>query len=176
MMLRKVPSILTICNFSCGMLSILSSINQRVGLAIFFICLGSLFDLFDGRIARILNEISIFGKELDSLADIVTFGVAPSIVVYHKLSTQLGIVALLIFSICGLIRLARFNAEQSDLTTFIGMPIPLAAILLIASSLVLKPVLLGIVTCLLGFLMISKIKFPSFKKSKHQLELENGEH
>src|SRR5690606_39875387 len=88
-----------------------------------------LFDLLDGRAARMFKATSVFGKELDSLSDIVTFGIAPAVLIYNIYSETLGSAALfmaLIFSISGLIRLARFNAKHSGLSTFIGMPIPVS--------------------------------------------------
>lgn len=170
-MLNILPSLLTIGNFLCGMLSIFSVFHQRIGKAILFICLGCLFDLLDGRAARMFKATSVFGKELDSLSDIVTFGIAPAVLIYNIYSETLGSAALfmaLIFSISGLIRLARFNAKHSGLSTFIGMPIPVSAIFLIVLSFVLKPAYLVVATILLSYLMVSHIRFPSFKKKTYE--------
>lgn len=176
-MLNVLPSLFTIFNFICGFLAILAATTQKIELAILLIFVGCLFDSVDGRVARKFNAVSSFGKELDSLADVVTFGVAPSIIVYMISLHEVGLAGLgvvILFSVCGLIRLARFNVKQSELSTFIGLPIPLAALCLLGMSLILQPFALIFGACLLAYLMISQIKFPNFKKSTSITELENG--
>ena len=101
--------------------------------AVMFIITGMIFDLFDGMVARKLGSVSEIGGELDSFADLVTFGVAPSILAYTvalKDLQSIGMVCALAYSVCGMLRLARFNT-QSKLPTFIGMPIPFAAMCLL---------------------------------------------
>ena len=171
-----LSSILTISNFICGVLSIFSLFFSDIYAAMLFIFFGMIFDLLDGAAARKYNSISEFGKELDSLSDIVTFCIAPSMLVYYISLYQLSIIGLLIvlgFSVCGLIRLARFNAKQSNLSTFIGMPVPLAAFCLMGISFLQHPVIVAFCTCLLGYLMVSRIKFPHFKNNGNW-ESENG--
>src|SRR5207302_8350515 len=104
--------------------------------AIFF---GNFFDAFDGRVARLTRTQSDFGVELDSLADVISFGVAPAILVYKWALAGLGIGGIVISSIyaaCGAIRLARFNvlahSESGTQRYFVGLPIPLAAGMLVA--------------------------------------------
>lgn len=176
-MLSIIPSLLTICNFICGMIAILASVEHKIGLGITCIFLGGLFDLFDGKVARKLNVVSTFGKELDSLADIVTFGVAPAMIVYtmslHHLGV-IGVAVIVIFGVCGLLRLARFNTTQSELSVFIGMPVPLAAVGLLVLSVLVNPALLAIFACLFAYFMISQIELPNFKKSHALVEVEHG--
>lgn len=114
-----------------------------------------------------MNAVSSFGKELDSLLDIVTFGIAPAILAYQLVLTQLGQIGVgiaLFYSIGAVLRLARFNAIQSELPTFVGLPVPAAAIGLLMSIWFMSPWLLAISTCMLAWLMMSHIKFPHFKK------------
>ena len=124
-----IPNIFTFINLSCGIFSILSTFDGNYLWAGIFIIIAGLVDRYDGRIARYLNVSSDLGKELDSLADLVSFGVAPSILVYLKFNLAgispigiFGIVILLIFPICGAYRLARYNATDFD-GTFTGVPI-----------------------------------------------------
>ena len=176
---QLLPTMLTLCNFTCGVLAIYSVFAQKSDVAIICISLGLLFDLFDGRTARKLNAVSTFGKELDSLSDIVTFGLAPAILAYQLVLTdlgQFGLCVALLFSIGAVLRLARFNALQSNLPTFVGLPVPGAAIGLLVSVSFMPPWLVAISTCSLAWLMVSHVKFPHFKKIKEDEEEANGVH
>lgn len=167
------PTLLTISNFTCGMLSIFAVLEGNFNAAIGFILFGLLFDIFDGWTARQLEAVSAFGKELDSLSDIITFGIAPALFAYHVLLSYLGQVGLflvLIYSVCAALRLARFNATQSNLPTFIGLPVPAAAIGLLLVTNLLSPTFVAITTCLLSYLMISNVKFPHAKEVKAEEE------
>jgi CDP-diacylglycerol--serine O-phosphatidyltransferase len=134
-----------------------------------FIVVGMLFDGFDGRLARFLKVSSEFGKQLDSLSDLVTFGVAPAMLAYvtslHVLGLYWGIAALLPFPVIGALRLARFNVLSGG-SGFIGVPITLAggllALSLLYSSYVSHWVVLSVVL-VLSWLMISTFKYPDFK-------------
>lgn len=124
-----IPNVFTFINLSCGVISILSVINENYTAASIFILLAGLVDRYDGRVARFLNVSSDLGKELDSLADLVSFGVAPSILIYMLFNFQepgllsiIGFIILLLFPICGAYRLARFNTVQFD-GVFTGIPI-----------------------------------------------------
>src|SRR3954447_10310512 len=145
--LRKLmfvlPNLFTVSSIFCGVYSITLSAGEptgdnfyRAAVAIFF---GSFFDAFDGRVARLTRTQSDFGVELDSLADVITFGVAPAILVYKWALAGMGIGGIVICSIfaaCGAIRLARFNViahtESATQRYFVGLPIPLAAGMLVA--------------------------------------------
>lgn len=124
-----IPNVFTFINLSCGILSILSTFDKNYLWAGIFIIIAGLVDRYDGRIARYLQVSSDLGKELDSLADLVSFGVAPSILIYLLFNLRdfgpagiFGIAVLLIFPICGAYRLARYNATDFD-GTFTGVPI-----------------------------------------------------
>src|ERR1700694_3066999 len=152
--LRKLmfvlPNLFTVSSIFCGVYSITLSAGEptgdnfyRAAGAIFF---GSFFDAFDGRVARLTRTQTDFGVELDSLADVITFGVAPAILLYRwalfGLST-LGIAICAIYAACGAIRLARFNVLAHADTAgaaryFVGLPIPLAAGMLVSLVLALQ--------------------------------------
>lgn len=127
-----IPNIFTFINLSCGILSILYTFEKNYLFACFFILIAALVDRYDGRVARWLNVSSELGKELDSLADLVSFGVAPSILAFlvYNLSEFgpfgfIGIIVLLSFPICGAYRLARYNTSTFD-GVFTGVPITVA--------------------------------------------------
>ncbi|MEG1287431.1 MAG: CDP-diacylglycerol--serine O-phosphatidyltransferase [Clostridium sp.] len=124
-----IPNIFTFINLGCGIFSILSTFDKNYLWAGIFIIIAGFVDRYDGRIARYLQVSSDLGKELDSLADLVSFGVAPSILVYLLFNLKdfgpagiLGVAVLLTFPICGAYRLARYNATDFD-GTFTGVPI-----------------------------------------------------
>lgn len=99
----------------------------------------------------------------------MTFGVAPAILAYQLVLSdlgQLGLSIALLYSIGAVLRLARFNAMQSDLPTFVGLPVPVAAIGLLLSVALMSPWLVLINSCLFAWLMVSHVKFPHFKKNK----------
>ena len=125
----SIPNIFTFINLSCGIISILYTMSENYPFACFFILIAALVDRYDGRIARWLNVTSELGKELDSLADLVSFGVAPSILTFliYELKNVgpagiIGITVLLAFPICGAYRLARYNTSSFD-GVFTGVPI-----------------------------------------------------
>src|SRR5437660_12095342 len=140
--LRKLmfvlPNLFTVSSIFCGVYSITLSAGEptgdnfyRAAVAIFF---GSFFDAFDGRVARLTRTQSDFGVELDSLADVITFGVAPAILVYKWALSGMGIAGIAICSIyaaCGAIRLARFNvlahSESGTKRYFDGLTMPLSS-------------------------------------------------
>lgn len=127
-----IPNLFTFINLSCGIISILCTFDKNYLLACIFILVAGLVDRYDGRVARWLDVSSDLGKELDSLADLVSFGVAPSILVFILYNLRevgpggiIGLVVLLTFPICGAFRLARYNATDFD-GSFRGVPITIA--------------------------------------------------
>jgi len=123
-------------NVVCGFLSILSSIEGNITTACWFIILAGFLDALDGKIARFSGGTSQFGVELDSLADFLSFGVAPAVLVYAiKLNTlgKWGWVISIVYIMAAAFRLARFNllADTDEKKDFIGMPVPLAALALV---------------------------------------------
>jgi len=164
-----IPDAFTFINLSCGILSILSTINDKYVLASLLILLSGIVDRYDGRIARFLKVSSDLGKELDSLADLVSFGVAPAILSYvlfefNKIGPYgvIGICLMLIFAICGAYRLARFNTVKFD-GCFTGIPITIAGCFVAVYDLInvyiRLPIILSIVLLIIGaYLMISNIR------------------
>jgi CDP-diacylglycerol--serine O-phosphatidyltransferase len=131
-----------------------------------------MLDSMDGRLARMLKADSTLGKELDSLADIVTFGVAPSFLVFYTYFFQFGILGLIVsglFPLFGAYRLARFNISppKSSLNYFIGVPITAAGGIMAILTLFgdrIPNIITTVVFTALCFLMVSRIRIPSFKE------------
>jgi CDP-diacylglycerol--serine O-phosphatidyltransferase len=131
-----IPNSFTALNALCGYISITLSANEKYELAFFFIIFASLFDLFDGILARLVKTSSEFGVQLDSLSDIISFGVAPAFLIYRTSLFNFEWIGMLIsgvFVVFGAFRLARFNVQVTDFsvkTDFKGLPIPIAALTL----------------------------------------------
>jgi CDP-diacylglycerol--serine O-phosphatidyltransferase len=166
-----LPSLLTIGNMYCGLLSIVYTLNADFNLAAWMILLALLFDGSDGHIARLTQSTSNFGKELDSLADVVSFGVAPAVLVYSSILydfQKIGIFLVTVYAVTGALRLARYNTQSGTaVKSFTGLPIPGAGCL-IASFVLLKLKYdheffydyLALFIVLLAFLMVSTITYP----------------
>lgn len=173
-----LPNIFTAMNIGCGYVAIMYSIKGDFYKACMFIFLGAIFDSVDGRVARLTGTSSSFGEQFDSLSDLISFGIAPSIIFYNRFlldTGRLGMVVAFIFLLCGALRLARFNANISKVKSdfFQGLPIPGAALAVLSYILVsldfpqvFSALWLAIPYILLyAILMISNIPFPSFKNS-----------
>jgi len=172
-----IPNIFTAASIFSSIISIISSINSDFVQAAWLIMLALIFDGLDGRIARLTNTCSRFGVEFDSLADMVSFGVAPALLMYlfigHEFG-RLGISVAALFVIFGAIRLARFNVMTTKIepSVFIGVPIPTAAVFISLLVLLFNKYSLGqdyglvivIFSIVVSLLMVSNIRYPSFKK------------
>ncbi len=137
-MKRHIPNIITCCNLLCGCVAVFFALRPetRYDYALYFIIGGAVFDFFDGFAARLLHVSSPVGKELDSLADDVTFGVAPAAIVFsllretlpHALPASPAVAwlpfAAFIMAAFSALRLARFNLDERQATSFIGLPTP----------------------------------------------------
>ena len=165
-----LPNLLTIGNMYCGLLSLVYTINGDFKLAAWMILLALLFDGSDGHVARLTKSTSNFGKELDSLADVMSFGVAPALLVYRSVLQDfhhIGIFIVTVYAITGALRLARYNTQSGAAKSFTGLPIPGAGCL-IASFVLLKLKYehdflynyLALFVVLLAFLMVSTIIYP----------------
>jgi CDP-diacylglycerol---serine O-phosphatidyltransferase len=176
MYVYALPNLFTSMNLVLGFLAILAAAEGRIERACWAILLASIFDMLDGRVARLTNTTSRFGVEFDSLCDLVSFGVAPALMIYFaalKPFGRLGIVVAVIFALCGGLRLARFNvmAEVLPKSYFQGLPIPMASTTLVTSIFFAREMMIPIdhnpffvlLTAALGLLMVSTFKFPSFK-------------
>jgi len=172
-----LPNLFTAASIFAGVYSMIASVNGRFVFAAWMILLSLLFDGLDGRVARLTNTCSRFGVEFDSLADMIAFGAAPSMLIYLYIGHDYGRYGVLVsalFVIFGAIRLARFNVmtARSEPSVFIGVPIPTAATFVAVQVLLFSKygghhtygwvILIGaLVTALL---MVSNIRYPSFKK------------
>lgn len=135
---RLLPNMLTMMSFFCGLTAVRLAMLDRFEHAALAIVIASVFDILDGRVARMLGMTSKFGAELDSLADLTSFGVAPSLVLYiwalKDDASGFGWIAALVFAACSALRLARFNTMLEDLNApkwtkgyFTGVPAPAGA-------------------------------------------------
>lgn len=159
-----MPQICTAANLLLGVSAITSVINQNYQLSVVLIVLAAVLDRADGIVARRYNAVSTFGKEFDSLADLVSFGVAPAALLYSSaLAQQMsipGLFCFLLFTLCGALRLARFNTAQST-TFFTGVPITAAGfILAILVLLIPIPTAVMVLSIILSYLMVSNIRIP----------------
>ncbi|MEH7121580.1 CDP-diacylglycerol--serine O-phosphatidyltransferase [Neobacillus vireti] len=169
---NSIPNLFTLANLFFGFLSVMSSAEGDYKNAAILILIGMMLDSMDGRIARMLRADSELGKELDSLADIVTFGVAPAMMAYYSYFSSFGIVGMAVaglFPLFGAYRLARFNinAVKSSLKYFTGVPITAAGgllTLLTLFQLKMPGFIFVIAFVLLCILMVSTIKIPSLKE------------
>lgn len=128
-----IPSLFTVLNLFCGFMSIINAGAENINQACLFIIYAGLFDIFDGIVARFTGTSSRFGVELDSLADLVSFGVAPSFILYkaHFFTNEgFGIALASLIMIFSALRLARFNAQLVgfDKNYFTGVPVPIPAV------------------------------------------------
>lgn len=171
MVAKSLPNLFTIGNLFLGVVAIIMAFHGQVNNAVLLVFLALLLDGLDGRVARALNVQSDFGKELDSLSDVVSFGVAPAIIMYQAafvmVEPALAWSVTAIFPICGALRLARFNVQDGIPGYFVGLPIPAAGGVLAALALFkddLHVSLLILSTLALSYLMISTTKYPNFKK------------
>ena len=165
----SIPNIFTFINLSLGILSILATFDKNYILASTFIILAALVDRYDGRIARFLQVTSDLGKELDSLADLVSFGVAPSLLIFIQFKFRefgpygiVGLILLLIFPICGAFRLARYNTSSFD-GVFTGVPITVvgsvvALFVLFTCNITLPNIVPCIIILVGSYLMVSNLK------------------
>lgn len=170
-----LPNLFTAGGIFSGMMSLVMSSSGKFEYAAWLILLALIFDGLDGRIARLTKTTSKFGLEFDSLADIISFGVAPAMLLYQFCGAdygRFGMVVSALYVIFGAIRLARFNVTtlESEPSVFIGVPIPTAAVFVSILILLYEkytfelylPLLL--VTLFVAILMVSNIRYPSFKK------------
>ena len=189
-----LPNLLTAGNLFCGFVALTKIVEadiasgdfSQINLALFFILLACIFDLFDGRVARMGGVESPFGREFDSLADLVSFGVAPAFLVHRVVlrdvfgdHPELGWFIASIYLLCGAFRLARFNCLAAQPggggKEFLGFPIPSAAGLVASLTLLIIKMkeherslgnwnyLLVAVLVFLSAMMVSTVRYPSFK-------------
>lgn len=179
-----LPNLMTTSNLFCGFLSVIFSIKGEFRYAAIAVIIAAVFDTLDGRLARLTQATSKFGAEYDSLCDLVSFGMAPAMLMYMWALNpygRFGIMACFLFVACGALRLARFNVQIGvvEKNYFQGLPIPMAAGIVTSSYLAFEdlgwtPVderglsILAMVV-LMAFVMVSNFRYRSFK----DLDLKN---
>lgn len=191
--MKHIPNIVTCLNLSAGFIAVLYAANGDLITASWLILAAMIFDFLDGFSARLLKAYSGLGKELDSLADIVSFGVAPALIIYRLITGSpdnlgtglssgqhsIGIVLTLIpviMPVCAGLRLAKFNIDTTQATTFKGLPTPACAIAVISvviasnysglqllKSFAAAPLLLVLYTVSLSLLMVTRVRLLSLK-------------
>ena len=172
-----LPNLFTSGSLFAGFYSMVSTMNGDYRTAAIWVLVASIFDGLDGKVARLTGTSSKFGVEYDSLADVVAFGVTPGLLMYSwalRPFGRLGWLAAFLFVVCGALRLARFNVQVTTVESkrFVGLPIPAAASMVSATVLLFyhfgwpssykKLAILILIYCL-AFLMVSNIKYYSFK-------------
>ncbi|MEQ1722497.1 MAG: CDP-diacylglycerol--serine O-phosphatidyltransferase [Pseudobdellovibrio sp.] len=173
-----LPNLMTIANLFCGFISVIFSINANFKYAAIAVVIAAVFDQLDGRLARLTHATSKFGAELDSLCDLVSFGLAPAMLMYLWALNPYGRVGLMVcflFVACGALRLARFNVQVDvvEKNYFQGLPIPMAAGILTSSYLAFDELgwnpgewrghLLCLMVVLMAIVMVSNFRYRSFK-------------
>lgn len=171
-----LPNALTLCGMFFGFYAIIAAINENYIHSAWAIILANIFDGLDGWVARLTRTTTKFGVELDSLSDLVAFGVAPAILIYKWALFDFGRIGFAIaflFAACGALRLARFNIQIGGSKSFKGLPIPGAATMLATTVLFCqeifecipqKNILFPILTTMLSIMMVSHLKFHGLKE------------
>ena len=198
-MKKYIPNFITSLNLTSGFIAIICAAEGNLIAASWLIVAAMIFDFFDGFSARMLKAYSDIGKELDSLADVVSFGVAPAVIIYNLLSSGPGseswniggintlMIIPAVLPVCTALRLAVFNLDKSQATSFKGLATPANAIAVISlviasnysdspfiSSLISNKLIIIIITLLLSLLMVSRIDLFSLKISNLRLKGNEG--
>jgi len=173
-----LPNLLTTGNLLCGFWAIISVFQEQFYFAAVAILLASVFDAFDGKVAKLSRATSKFGMQYDSLADLVSFGIAPALLAFSwalRPYGKFGWLAAFTFVACGAIRLARYNvlASSGETKYFKGVPIPVAAAMIALTILLyirlvetgwIKDIVILVMIYVLAFLMVSNIRYFGFKE------------
>lgn len=177
-LLWAIPSIITSMSIMSGFLAIIATSEGELKKAAWFIILSIFMDMLDGRVARLTKKVSLFGEQYDSLADLISFGVAPAFLTYtilinNSLKTHVAFSTAIIIILSGAFRLARFNINKKNEENFQGMPIPAGAGIIASYTLFAHKYLHSFSTSLIVFLAIaiamlmsSNLPYPSGKKKK----------
>ena len=176
--IKHIPNTITSMNLLCGVLGVISSLNGRLELAFTLMILAAVFDFCDGLAARLLKAYSEIGKELDSLADDVSFGVLPAVMLYQISGTDILILKYLplVLAAFSALRLAKFNLDERQHDSFIGLPTPAAAMICgsLATLVTVRPdcflarwcegpVFIPVLALVLCYLLVSEIPMFSMK-------------
>lgn len=176
--IKHLPNFITLCNLFCGCIGIIVVLDGHITYAAYLIWLAAILDFFDGFAARLLNAYSPIGKELDSLADMVTFGVLPSIIMFALLQERMADTywpwIAFVIAACSALRLAKFNIDTRQTDSFIGLPTPANALFIsalpfvIAGNSFMAPLIdnatvLIALTLVFSYLMVAEIKLLALK-------------
>lgn len=154
----KLPDLFTLANAAAGFLSIIFAINQKLSIAAIMLLIAVFFDYLDGKSTRIFKKQSSFGKELDSLADVISFGVAPAVFGYSVINSNFAVVVFVIFLLSGILRLARYNISKTTIS-FQGLPITVNGIIIPFIYFInINPIFYPYIYLLSSILMISSFK------------------
>jgi CDP-diacylglycerol--serine O-phosphatidyltransferase len=192
-MKKHIPNFITSLNLASGFIAVIFILNGDNLTASWLILLAMVFDFLDGFASRILNAYSALGRELDSLADLVSFGVVPGLIIYSLLNTAflssvdasagydylfkpVIVIVSALFPVCAGLRLAKFNIDPTQTSSFKGLPTPGAALAVVTLYLasaysgaepiryfISSPLLTGLFSVIISFLMISRLPLLSFK-------------
>lgn len=177
-MKKHIPNAITCANLFSGCIGVVFAFKGELEIAAYFVLLSGIFDFFDGMVARLLNVKSAIGKELDSLADMVSFGFLPGVVMFQLLKTSdysseylpyLGF----IITVFSALRLAKFNIDERQTEEFIGLNTPMNTLFIVSLPFIAKDypeiigssILLIAITAITSFLLVSEIKIFSLKFS-----------
>jgi len=201
--MKYIPNFITSLNLTSGFIAIIFAANGDIVTASWFILAAMIFDFLDGFSARLLKAYSAIGKELDSLADVVSFGVAPGLIIYQLLNDSLSLSAPLddsdsvktflimlipaIMPVCGALRLAIFNLDTTQSSTFKGLPIPANALAVISvviaaeyshstifSSFTGSPLAMILLALISSGLMVTRIPLISMKVTNLKFKGNEG--
>lgn len=187
-----IPSLITSFNLICGALATILALQDEVLIAVFFILSATIFDFLDGFLARLLHATSEFGKQMDSLSDLISFGFAPTALLYNLISNSnpqycncryFAFVSILIVVFSAL-RLAKFNIDTEQSNEFRGLPTPASAIFFVSICLYSKEnpnafltnnlftnnIFISIIIIVISLLMVSRIKLLALKFKKFSLK------
>jgi CDP-diacylglycerol---serine O-phosphatidyltransferase len=202
--MKHIPNFITSLNLASGFIAIIFAANGDIVTASWLITASMIFDFLDGLSARLLKAYSAVGKELDSLADVVSFGVAPGLIIYQLLNNSLSLFAPMIvltdglkatlimiipviMPVCAALRLAIFNIDTTQTSSFKGLPTPANALAVISvvlaghysnsaifTSFTGSPILLIALTVILSLMMISRMPLLSLKFSNMKVRGNEG--
>ena len=166
-------------NLVSGCVALVLAFNGQYVYASVAICAAAVFDFLDGAVARAIGAYSAIGAELDSLSDLVSFGVAPALMVYCQLPAPYNLAAVAI-PVCGALRLAQFNVDTRQTSSFIGLPIPANALFWIGASAfwsqsphAFNPMVWFIVVIAVALSMLAPVNLPSLKFHDFKFQGEN---
>lgn len=168
-----IADLASLANAICGFLAIMMVMSHNIVLSAQFLLLAVIFDAIDGTLARLFNQGDvdhiIFGETIDSLADVISFGVAPAVISYMISGYYYMLIPSIMLLVCGILRLTRYNtiaAYQNQPTeTFIGLPIPISSFMLAAFMLSsYNVIILAILIIIIALLMVSNIEYPKIRE------------